>query len=353
MATEGARRENLYRVLGLEPRASRAQIERAYRFHVDMYGEDTLVASTLLDPAEAERQRRRVREAYDVLSDPERRRAYDERQGFPPPEPADPTLAAPGSGAPPPEPVPSSPAEGDRNAAVTFAEPAPASADVREPRLASLLAPDSPAFEAFRVLRTKVQALDAERPARCLGLVSATRREGTTAVAAGLAAALAQERGRRVLLVDARLRAPGLERALGLAVEPGLGEWLEGSAARPVPLRRVEPWAFHLLAGGAPLPRATEVLGSERFRLLLAAARVLFEFVLIDCPPLESAADAAVIQRDLDGFLFVVRARHASRQAIRQALARLEPGAVRGVVLNDRTEILARWLERRRRRPTF
>jgi hypothetical protein len=58
-----------------------------------------------------------------------------------------------------------------------------------------------------------------------------------------------------------------------------------------------------------------------------------------------------VIQAALDGFLLVVRARHASRQAIRQALARLEPGAVRGVVLNDRTEILARWLERRRPRP--
>jgi hypothetical protein len=59
-----------------------------------------------------------------------------------------------------------------------------------------------------------------------------------------------------------------------------------------------------------------------------------------------------VIQGALDAFLLVVRARHASRQAIRVALARLDPGAVRGVVLNDRTEILARWLDRRRARPS-
>lgn len=352
MATEGSMRENLYRVLGLEPRASRAQIERAYRFHVELYGEDALVTSTLFGPTDAEQQRLRVREAYDVLSDPERRRAYDEDQGFPPPDSPALTVSPAGSEAPPPEPERSSTAAGgDRDAPVTFAEPAPASADVGEPRFAALLAPSSPAFESFRVLRTKLHALDAERPARCLGLVSATAQEGTSAIAAGLAAALAQERGRRVLLVEARLRAPALERALGLAVEPGLGEWLEGSAARPLPLRLVEPWGFHLLAAGAPLSRATELLGSERLRRVLAAAQESFDFVLLDCPPLEAVADAAVIQGALDGFLLVVRARHASREAIRQALARLEPGAVRGVVFNDRTEILARWLDRRRPRP--
>jgi protein-tyrosine kinase len=348
MATESAARDNLYRVLGLEPRASRAQIERAYRFHVAMYGNDTLVASTLVDPVEAERQRRRVREAYDVLSDPERRRAYDEHQGFPPPE-----GPAPVSGSEPFLIDPAMPptAEHADEGPVTFAEPLPASATVREPRLSSLLASESPAFEAFRVLRTKVYALDAERPARCLGLVSATAREGTSAVAAGLAAALAQER-RHVLLVEAGLRGPALEPALGLAIEPGLGEWLQRPTASPLPLRRVEPWGFQLLSGGASPGGTSERLGSVRFRRLVEAARASFDFVLVDCPPLEKAADAAVIQGALDGFLLVVRARHASRQAIRDALARLEPGALRGVVLNDRTEILARWLDRRRARPS-
>jgi Mrp family chromosome partitioning ATPase len=150
--------------------------------------------------------------------------------------------------------------------------------------------------------------------------------------------------------VEANLRGPALERTLGLAVEPGLAEWLRGAIPPPLPLRRVEPWGFHLLSGGAsPMP-ATERLEVLRFRRLVEAARTSFDFVLVDCPPLEKAADAAVIQGALDGFLLVVRARHASRQAIRAALARLEPAAVRGVVLNDRTDILGRWLDRRRSR---
>lgn len=78
--------EDLYAVLGLEPRASREQVERAYRFCLGLYGEGSLATYSLLDPNEAEQQRLRVREAYEVLSDEERRRAYDEGRGFLPPD---------------------------------------------------------------------------------------------------------------------------------------------------------------------------------------------------------------------------------------------------------------------------
>jgi len=77
---------DLYAVLGLEPRASAEQVERAYRFCLELYDEGALATYTLLEPSEAEAQRVRVREAYEVLSDAERRGAYDEEQGFQPPE---------------------------------------------------------------------------------------------------------------------------------------------------------------------------------------------------------------------------------------------------------------------------
>lgn len=88
-------RDDLYAVLGLEPRASAEQLERAYRFCLELYGESALATYSLLDPAEADDQRARVQEAYAVLSDAQRRRAYDESHGFQPPDAAVLPFAAP------------------------------------------------------------------------------------------------------------------------------------------------------------------------------------------------------------------------------------------------------------------
>ena len=79
---------NHYEVLGLEPGASREQVERAYHFSLEMYGEDTLAMYSLLDPVELDGMRLRIREAYRVLCDADQREAYDESHGFTPPEPS-------------------------------------------------------------------------------------------------------------------------------------------------------------------------------------------------------------------------------------------------------------------------
>lgn len=96
-AEPGPESSDLYAVLGLEPRASREQVERAYRFCLELYGETSLATYSLLEPGEAEQQRVRVRQAYEVLADEPRRRAYDEAHGFLPPD--SPVLPFPSSAA--------------------------------------------------------------------------------------------------------------------------------------------------------------------------------------------------------------------------------------------------------------
>lgn len=104
-ARDGATLEggDLYTVLGLEPRASAEQVERAYRFCLELYGEGAVATYSLIEPEEAETQRTRVREAYEILSDAARRSAYDAAQGFLPPDAPVLAFPTPAAGAGPAE----------------------------------------------------------------------------------------------------------------------------------------------------------------------------------------------------------------------------------------------------------
>jgi len=206
------------------------------------------------------------------------------------------------------------------------------------PLQGAALAPGSTASEDFRLLRTKVRSIAQERPFGCVGIVSATPGEGKTTIAIGLAAALADAPDRRVLLVEADLRRPAVEEYLGVPRSPGLAEWLDGSALS-IPLRRVTPQGFWLLSAGDAGLASQDALGSQRMAALLDACREQFDSVVVDCPPLAPVADSLMLQDSIDGFLLVVRARHAPRDVIQRAVSHLRPERVAGVVFNDQQEV--------------
>jgi helix-turn-helix protein/DnaJ-like protein len=74
--------QNHYEVLGINAQATPEEVERAYRFTLELYGDGALATYSLLDPAEVRRARGRVQEAYEVLRDPARRQAYDQSHGL-------------------------------------------------------------------------------------------------------------------------------------------------------------------------------------------------------------------------------------------------------------------------------
>ncbi len=192
--------------------------------------------------------------------------------------------------------------------------------------------------EEYRVLATKVAALSTNR-FTTIGVVSAVPGEGKTTVALGLAAALARTNPHRVLLLEADLRQPSVEKYLGLPRVAGVAEWLSGKSTN-VPVRTVSPPGFSVITAGREALERNELIGSDRMGALIGACQLSFGFLVVDCPPLSPVADAVALQDLLDGFLLVVRARTAPRDVITRAVGRLKEGRIHGVVFNSQPEVL-------------
>jgi len=192
--------------------------------------------------------------------------------------------------------------------------------------------------EEFRFLAAKVAGLVSER-FTTIGVVSTGPSEGKTTVSIGLAAALARASDQRVLLLEADLRQPSLERYLGLPRTGGVSEFLIGRT-NSVPVRTVSPPGIALLAAGRERLTRPELLGSDRMATLVGACQLSYSYVVVDCPPLDPVADAVALQDQIDGFLLVIRARRSPKAAIERAVSRLKENRVRGIVFNDQPEIL-------------
>jgi Mrp family chromosome partitioning ATPase len=199
----------------------------------------------------------------------------------------------------------------------------------------------TPQGAALRLLANRLRALGRDKRLRRIGVVGASPGEGSTTVALGLARALAAEPPARVLFLELDLTHPSVDRELRLAPPAtGVVEFLSGKGQLPV-LRHPAGGLWVLSGGGGrvPLPRRPP---ADRLARLLSAADRVFDFVIGDCPPLLSDFQAALLQDHLDGFVFVVRSRHATRETVKRAARMLRPGLLVGVVLNAQRDFLRR-----------
>src|SRR5690606_37007791 len=91
-----------------------------------------------------------------------------------------------------------------------------------------------------------------------------------------------------------------------------------------------------LLASGPIPPNPAELLGSERMHQLLIELREEADMVLIDAPPVLNVADAAVLARWVDGYLYVVSIGLTPREAVKEGKRRLDQVGARllGTIVN-------------------
>ena len=211
------------------------------------------------------------------------------------------------------------------------------SARTLDPRLVSLTSPASIEAEQFQSLRLKIERLQRDRGVRAIAITSPGARDGKTVSAINLAAALAGTSGARILLIEADLRRPSICRYLGIddADAPGLTTLvLEPERTLEQTVRPYPGFGFDLLPSGSTSVLVKDILRSPRLEAVLKRARELYDFVILDTPPVGAVSDSAVIAPWLDGLLVVVSANQTSRKQLEAALNTLDGPSVLGIIFN-------------------
>nr|MBD5377909.1 polysaccharide biosynthesis tyrosine autokinase [Bacteroides sp.] len=162
--------------------------------------------------------------------------------------------------------------------------------------------------EAFRVLRTNVEFMCSSTGGNnVLAITSFNPGSGKSFITVNLGMAIALK-GKKVLIIDGDMR-HGTASAYINSPEQGLSNYLTGAdndLSSLIVRDGVCETLFFLPIGSIP-PNPTELLESKRFGELIADLKPHFDYILIDCPPIEVVADAQIIDLHVDRTFFIVR----------------------------------------------
>jgi capsular exopolysaccharide synthesis family protein len=207
-----------------------------------------------------------------------------------------------------------------------------------EPHLVAVSQPRSPYCEQFRSLRTKLLQAGERKQMRAFVITSAGVGEGKTLTALNLAWLLAQTEGMRALVIDSDLRQPCATEYLGIDAPVGLSEVLGGAISLEDAIVRLDPAGLYLLPGGKARDDVAELLSGPSYARLLTDVRRMFDYIIIDAPPLGIFTDANVLMNRADGALIVVRSGKTRYTLIDRLLEQIPREKLLGVVLNRADE---------------
>ncbi|WP_404987637.1 CpsD/CapB family tyrosine-protein kinase [Clostridium culturomicium] len=195
--------------------------------------------------------------------------------------------------------------------------------------------PMSSVAEAYRILRTNLQYSSFNGQYKVIVITSANPQEGKSTTAVNIALALAQAE-KKVILIDCDLRKPTLNKRFNMSNSTGLSELVISRASKAT-IGEVYNENLTVLTSGRIPPNPSEILGSKYMSSLIYALRSVYDYIILDAPPVQVVTDAQVLSAKADGTILVVKAEVTKKSSVHNAINMLRKvnANIIGIVLNE------------------
>ena len=171
---------------------------------------------------------------------------------------------------------------------------------------------------------------------KVITMTSSVPNEGKSSISLSLSRTLA-ESGKKILMVDADLRKSVMAARYHIqGIDKGLSHYLTGQAEVEDIIYETEVEGLCIRVAGPLSPDPTSILDSEQFEQFIENVRDMFDYVIIDAPPLGVVIDAVIIGKYTDGAVIVIEQGVIKRKIVQDVIKQLKRGEVRilGAVLN-------------------
>ncbi|WP_010051704.1 CpsD/CapB family tyrosine-protein kinase [Carnobacterium maltaromaticum] len=190
--------------------------------------------------------------------------------------------------------------------------------------LVTVTKPNSVVAEQFRTIRTNIQFSMIDRDLKSLIFTSSGPGDGKSTTSANLAVVFATQ-GKRVLLVDADMRKPSVNKTFKLSNHEGLTTLLtEKEVVLGDVVHETNTENLFILTSGPIPPNPSELLDSKKMNRVIEILEETFDLVIFDMPPIVSVTDAQIMASKTDGTVFVIRNGITTKEAVLKAKQLLE-----------------------------
>ena len=194
--------------------------------------------------------------------------------------------------------------------------------------------PHEAPMEEFRTLRTRLNHMQSLQPIHTVVVTSASPAEGKSLTAANLALAESHLAGNTTLLADFDFRRPHHPHHVRNRSQPGHHRLPDGQAPLHKVIKRIAGTNLYIMPAGQAVINPLELLNLREVKHLMDRLPSLFQWVIMDSPPLLFAADANLLGTLCHGTLLVVRIGHTTIDSVTRAMQSLCNNNVLGIVVN-------------------